>query len=98
MRMIARATATLLLLLVTGCAPSLIRDYVEGDPQSLRDYALGETEQSVTLHLRQRPTIRVSDSLGGQTVTWRLKDGRTVIGDFDNQGALTEIHFGHDKP
>ena len=98
MRTIRRAAVPLLLLLVAGCAPSLIRDYVEGDPQSLRDYAQGESEQAVTMHLRMRPTSRVSDSNGGQTVTWRLKDGRTVVGEFDNQGGLIEVHFGRDTP
>ena len=90
------AAAGLLLFLVAGCDATIGRDALLGDPQDLRDYALGQTEQSVTQHLRSRPVARQKEPSGGEVVTWRLKDGRTVIGAFDNQGGLIEVRFGHD--
>lgn len=103
-----RAVASLgLLLLAAGCHSALVQDQTAaagrqasilkdqalGDPQNLRDYALGQTEQSVTQHLHARPTSRKPDAYGNDEVTWTLRDGRLVIGEFDNQGRLTEVHF-----
>ena len=107
MRAARNLAATGVLLVAAGChstfvhdqtaavgnQASILKDQALGDPQSLRDYALGQTEQSVTQHLHARPASRKPDAYGGEEVSWKLKDGRLVVGEFDNQGRLTEVHF-----